>query len=121
MPRDLASIGDMLEFAQNVLAFTEGLDEQGFGNDPVVQSAVLHQLTLLGEAVRRVSGPTRLAHPEVPWIRISNLRNVVVHDYDDVRLPRIWMVVTRDIPALIGVLAPIVASRGVGGAGTESE
>jgi uncharacterized protein with HEPN domain len=105
MPRDAASISDMLEFARNVLAFTEGLDEQGFAANAVVQSAVLHQLTLIGEAVRRVSQPTRLAYPDVPWLRISNLRNILVHDYDDIDLLRIW---TRDIPALIAMIEPIV-------------
>jgi len=111
----------MLEFAQNVLAFTEGLDEQGFAANAVVRSAVLHQLTLIGEAVRRVSQPTRLAYPDVPWVRISNLRNILVHDYDDVRIPRVWMIVTRDIPALIAVLEPVVRTLGAQSSETDPE
>ena len=111
----------MLEFARNVLAFTAGFDEATFSADRLVQAAVLYQFTVIGEAVRRVLPHTRLAHPEVPWIRISNLRNVVVHDYDDVRLPRVWMVVTRDIPALIGVLEPIVQALDVRRTDTDSE
>lgn len=111
----------MLEFARNVLEFTKGLDEQGFAADAVVPSAVLHQLTLIGEAVRRVSRPTRLAYPDVPWVRVSNMRNILVHDYDDIDLPRIWMVVTRDIPALIAVLGPIAHALDVEPSDTDPE
>ena len=59
--------------------------KRAFAGEPLVQAAVLYHLTVIGEAVRRVSRPTRLALPDVPWIRISNLRNVLIHDYDDVR------------------------------------
>ncbi len=108
MQRDAAAIVDMLEFARKILAFTKGLDERAFAGDPMAQAAVLYQLTIIGEAVRRMSQPTRLAFPHVPWLRISNMRNVLIHDYDDVNLTRIWMVVTQDIPALVALLAPIV-------------
>jgi len=47
----------------------------------------------------------------VPWVRISNQRNYLIHEYDDVRLPRIWRVVTQDVPALIKVLEPFVCSE----------
>jgi uncharacterized protein with HEPN domain len=108
MRRDDAVLADILEFARDILAFTAGLEAATFEADRKTQAAVLHRLMLIGEAVRRVSRQVRLAHPEVPWIRISNLRNVLIDDYDDVRLSRIWMVVTRDIPALIAVLDPLV-------------
>jgi uncharacterized protein with HEPN domain len=121
MRREDAAVRDMLDFARDVLAFTDGFDEAAFCENRVVQAAVLYQLTAIGEAVRRVLRPTRLAHPEVPWIRISNLRNVIVHEYDDVRLPRIWMVVTRDIPALVAVLDPIVLTLDVGRVGDDPE
>jgi uncharacterized protein with HEPN domain len=110
MRRDAAAIVDMLESARAIQDFTARLDEAGFMESRLVRAAVLYQLTVIGEAVRRVSPSTRLAHPEVPWLGISNMRNVLVHDYDDVRLPRVWMIVTRQVPLLIAALDPIVQS-----------
>ncbi len=93
-----------------IQAFTAGLDEAGFMGNRLVQAGVLYQLGVIGEAVRRVSPATRLAHPEVPWVRISNMRNILVHDYDELRLPRVWMIVARQVPLLIAALDPIVQS-----------
>jgi uncharacterized protein with HEPN domain len=121
MRRDVSSIADMLEFARTIQAFTEGLDEAAFTANRLVRAAVLYQLTVIGEAVRRVSKTTRSAHPDVPWVRISNMRNVLIHDYDDVRIPRVWMIVTRDIPALIAVLGPIAHALGVEPSDTDPE
>ena len=83
MRRDASAIADMLESARTIPAFTEGLDEAAFSANRLVRSAVLYQLTVIGEAARRVSKATRSAHPDVPWVRIANMRNVLVHDYDD--------------------------------------
>ena len=38
--------------------------------DVMMQSAILHRLTLLGEACRAVSAETRERHPEIPWPHI---------------------------------------------------
>ena len=121
MQRDAASIADMLASARTIREFIEGLDEPGFMGNRLVQAAVLYQLTVIGEAVRRVSRPTRLAHPEVPWVTISNMRNVLVHDYDDVRLPRVWKIMTRQIPLLIAALDPIVQALLAQPPGTTAE
>ena len=109
MQRDDAAIVDMLDFARDILVFTAGLDERAFAASRVAQAAVLHRLMLLGEAVRRVSDQACLAHPEIPWKGVSGQRNVLIHDYDEVELQWVWMVVDNDIPALIAVLEPIVS------------
>ena len=39
-------------------------------------------------------------HPEVDWTSIAAFRNVVVHDYLGIDLPRVWDIVERDLPDL---------------------
>ena len=35
-------------------------------------------------------------------------RNVIAHEYDDIKLDRIWVVATRNVPALITLLEPLI-------------
>jgi uncharacterized protein with HEPN domain len=56
----------MLLAARRVLAFTQGLDAEGFHADEVMQSAVMHQLQVIGEVARRVSAPYAEQHAEIP-------------------------------------------------------
>jgi len=50
-------------------------------------------------------------HPEIPWSAVVKHRNVVVHDYADLSLGRLWEVVQRDLPVLIENLQPLISKE----------
>ncbi|MGE3579127.1 MAG: DUF86 domain-containing protein [Vicinamibacterales bacterium] len=102
---------DLLEAARRAVAFAQGLSDTQFMKDLKTQSAVLHQLTVLGEAVRRLSPEFRAQHPELPWKEMAGLRSRIVHDYDDVDLDEVWNILQRDLPALIPQLQAIARSE----------
>lgn len=81
MWRDEAWLLDMLQAARKIVEYTRGADHVGFLKDTKDQDAVLRQLTILGEACKRVLPEFRTAHPQVPWRKIGGFRNVIVHDY----------------------------------------
>jgi uncharacterized protein with HEPN domain len=58
-----------------------------------VCSAVLHQLLIIGEAVKRISPEFRVAHPEVPWKLIAGTRDKLIHFYEGVDLEEVWEMV----------------------------
>jgi uncharacterized protein with HEPN domain len=107
MSKDDAYVLDMLRAAKLARQFGEECTEQQFLDDVKTQSAVLYQLTLLGEAVRRVSQPFRDAHPDVPWQQMAGLRNRIVHEYDDVDIDRVWEVIRKDLAPLVAALERI--------------
>lgn len=112
MSRDDATVLDMLKAARLAVEFKEGIDEATFLDDPKTQSAVLHQLLVLGEAVKRLSGEFRGGHPELPWRMIAGMRDKVIHGYDQVDLSEVWRTVTVDVPRLIVLLEPLAPSPG---------
>jgi uncharacterized protein with HEPN domain len=67
MPRDDAIVEDLNRAARLAQEFVRGMDQSAFTADLKTQSAVLHQLLILGEATKRLSEPFRDAHPQVPW------------------------------------------------------
>ena len=54
-----------------------------------------------------MSDATKNGHTEIDWRRIVGLRNVVVHNYDEVDYARHWHVIQHDLPRLIDELEKI--------------
>jgi uncharacterized protein with HEPN domain len=74
----------------------------------MVRSAVVHQLTVIGEAVSRLSAEVRSRYPETPWADIKGFRNIVVHNYFGIDWAEVWRAAERDIPVLRDQITQII-------------
>lgn len=99
--RDPAYLWDMLDAARAIVEFAGGVELDAYLKDRKLQAAVERQVEIIGEAARRVSQAFKDEHPEVPWRTIVAQRNVLAHEYGDIRQDRMWALVTERIPALI--------------------
>ena len=107
MPRDDAHLLDILKAARLAIEFKGPAEKAEFLEDAKTQSAVLHQLLIIGEAVKRMSPEFRAAHPEVPWRLIAGTRDKLI-DFYEVDLEEVWRMVTSDLPDLISRIEPLV-------------
>ncbi len=82
MRRDDATLLDLLKAARLALVFVGDATLQEFLDDPKTQSAVFHQLLLLGEGAKRLSVQFRDQHSQVPWKHIAGMRDKLIHEYD---------------------------------------
>jgi uncharacterized protein with HEPN domain len=71
-----------------------------FEHDELVHVWFLRHLQIIGEAVRGLPEAVRMRAPDVPWLKILGMRNIVVHNYFDIDAELVWEAVTRDIPPL---------------------
>jgi len=106
--RDAAYLWDMLDSARTVEQLSSGLDFTQYSNDRRTQLAVERSLEIIGEAAGRVSALFRNAHPEIPWRQIIGQRNVLIHEYGEIKQERIWKVVRENVPQLIELLKQFV-------------
>lgn len=71
-----------------------------FERDELVQIWTLHHLQIVGEAARALESDLRETLPEIPWIQIIGMRNVLVHQYFEIDTEIVWSVVEKDLPSL---------------------
>lgn len=95
---------DMLLSAETAKQFIEGMNREQFEISRLHQSAVIRELEIIGEAARNLPQDFKELHPQVEWVKISGLRNRIVHAYFAIDLLIIWEVLQNDLDTLIGWL-----------------
>lgn len=71
-------------------------------------NSVAMEMTQVRECARLLSDEYRHAMPDLPWNELRALRNVLVHDRDEIDVESLYDTVTTDAPALAEQLRPIV-------------
>lgn len=111
MSKDNALLDDILQAAKAIQRFTRGVSLDQFKANEEKYEAVNRKFEIIGEASRRLSPEARNTFPEIPWKLITAMRNILVHDYDDVDLHVVWDTAHRNIPPLIERLEAYLAAH----------
>lgn len=98
----------MLLAARKVCRYIEGLTQEAFVRSDLHQSAIIRELQVIGEASRQVTPDYKARYTGIDWVKISGMRNRLVHEYFRLNLRIIWEVATKEMQALITELEQIV-------------
>ena len=109
LPRDEQSLRDIVYSSSILITRCATRSFEDFLDDLEFQDGVLHRLTLIGEAARRLSDPALAALPEVSWPDVVSMRNRVIHQYDDIDLSIVWRTVTVSVPELVDRLRSVIS------------
>ncbi len=93
-------LAEIAQACDAVERFTAGYRKEDFIGHEIARSAVVHQLTIIGEAASNISRPLRERFPQVPWRKVIALRNIIVHAYFAVDWMLIWEIAVKDVPGL---------------------
>jgi uncharacterized protein with HEPN domain len=104
MSRDKAYLLDILEAAKLALGYVSGKSLEQFLEDTQCQDAVIRRLAVIGEAARRISSETKAAFSHIAWDGMTAMRNMTIHEHDDVDLGIVWETVQKDLPRLVAEL-----------------
>jgi uncharacterized protein with HEPN domain len=108
MLQDEATLLDIAGAASRILSFVAGVAKEDFLEDSKTQSAVLHQLLVMGEATKRLSVEFRSEHSDIQWRLMAGMRDILIHAYDTVDLDEVWKTATKDVPNLMSRIQPLL-------------
>ena len=104
MSQDKAYLADILDAARIIQQHLAGMTREQFLADQRTQDAVIRRFEIIGEAA------TLKAMPDIPWNLMVGMRNLLIHDYDDVDPKRVWTDSQNDLPSLIARLEKHLAA-----------
>ena len=74
----------------------------------MINSAVIFQIIIIGEAVKNISEELKEDYPDIPWRNIAGTRDRLIHGYFEIQLSEVWKVVTYDLTDLKDVVNSIL-------------
>jgi uncharacterized protein with HEPN domain len=75
----------------------------------VLRRAAERALQIISEAARALP-PELLAHfPEIPWVAITSIGNVLRHEYQHIDDKRLWQILEVHLPLLRPVIVKMIA------------
>lgn len=87
----------ILECINLIEEYIKGKTKKDFFNTIQIQDAVIRRIEIIGEAVRNLPDDFKTKNIEVPWKKISGMRDILIHKYFGVDLELTWEVVKRDL------------------------
>ena len=104
LDNDLYRIGHMVQFCEQLLEAGGDRTAEQLEDDWIRTLAIIRLFETLGEAASKVGKDRRTATPEIPWRDITDMRNSLIHSYDDVEYNVVINTIQHDIPPLLGQL-----------------
>ena len=97
--RDRRALDEILARCRMIREFT-AYGKDAFLGSPERQEATYRCFEVIGEATRRLPESLRKAWPKVPWKEMMDLRNELIHEYDQVNPQEVWEAVQKRLPRI---------------------
>jgi len=101
-------VKDILDSAEAIERFVEGMDFEQFKADDKTTSAVIRKFEIIGEAAKHVPDAMRDKYPTVPWKEMAGMRDKLIHFYMGVKYELVWQTIKDVIPQIKPALRQMI-------------
>jgi len=97
---DIVYIRHILDAILRIEEYLQGIGEDEFNRNYLVQDGVIRQLEIIGEATKQISQKTREDNDRIPWKDMAGMRDKLIHDYFGVDVEQVWLTSKDDLQIL---------------------
>jgi uncharacterized protein with HEPN domain len=97
MRSDKDKLLDILEEIEKIEKYSL-IGKELFEHDELIQSLIVQRLQNIGEATAKLSEDLKGKYPNIPWIKVIAMPNIIVHEYFKIDLNEIWNTVITKLP-----------------------
>ena len=101
-------LSDILNSIKDIDSFIKGLSFDSFKNDKRTVYATVRCIEVIGEAARKIPKSLKDKYPAIPWTKMVDMRNKVIHEYFGVDTSILWETVKEDIPSIKPLIQSII-------------
>jgi uncharacterized protein with HEPN domain len=91
------------------MKYSAGVTESEFIRNKILADAVLFQFTVIGEALIYIDTEI-LARYDYPWYKVRAFRNLISHQYFNVKKEAVWKIITDELPELKNQIEKILVT-----------
>ncbi len=100
-------IRDILAAIARIQRRTTNITFEAFAANDTIVNACLYDLIIIGEAAINIPPEVQNRYPQVFWLFMGDMRNIIAHEYFQVKLDMVWNTIQNYLPPLIGELEEI--------------
>lgn len=93
-------VEDILACIEKINAYTAGMTFEQFKADDKTVDAVIRNFEIIGEAAGHIPLEIQEKYPELAWLEMRGMRNIMAHEYFGISLAITWRAIEHDLPPL---------------------
>ena len=105
-------VQDILDAIISIEQRTAKMTFETFAANETVVKSVLYDFIVIGEASRNIPAEIQSSYSQIPWRLMSDMRNIIAHEYFQVNLMLTWRTIQNNLPSLKLQLLELLASEG---------
>lgn len=105
-------LSDIKEAIRRISLYIEKMSYQEFLEDIKTQDALVHNLEIIGEAAKNISGDFKKKYRQLPWQDLAKVRDKLIHHYFGVNYDIVWEIAKEEIPKIILQVEEILNKEG---------
>ncbi len=83
-------------------------NKEDLQSNEVLRYAVERNFEVIGEAAKRIPDSVKTHCPELPWKEMTGMRDVIIHEYDEIDIDQVWNTITQDIPHSLEIIEQLL-------------